>query len=363
MLTLPHCISQNLATNRKVIDEPFLNSTAILSFTELVHLAQVNSKTLHNRYPVHAFGRMVSKDDRAVTEEYLPHLARELRNAIEDGNSPQIQTYILALGNIGHPKILAVFEPYLEGDKKVSVFQRTMMVASLGKLADMHPKLARPVLYKIYMNTMEAHEVRCTAVFLLMKTNPPLSMMQRMAEFTNYDTNKQVNSAVKSTIISIAKLTNPEFMDLVRKARAAMNLLSPTDYSYFYSHGYIADKVVEVQNLAQRLVFNYIGSDDSLLPRALYLGWFASYGEFKTPPTEIMAMISNVKPVLDMLLMRSDDKERSWRTATEKIAEELNIIPDEPIPLEGNLLWKTKFATRFWPFDNEALRKIPTREY
>ena len=350
----------NLATNRKVIEEPFLNSTAILSFTELVRLAQVNSKTLHNRYPVHAFGRMVSKDDQAVTEEYIPYLARELRNAIEDGNSPQIQTHILALGNIGHPKILAVFEPYLEGEKKVSVFQRTMMVASLGKLADMHPKLARPVLYKIYMNTMEAHEVRCTAVFLLMKTNPPLSMLQRMAEFTNYDTNKQVNSAVRSSILSIAKLTNPDSMDLVRKARAAMNLLSPTDYSYFYSHGHITDKLVEAQNLAQRLIFNYIGSDDSLLPRALYLGWFASYGEFKTPPTEFMAMISNVKPVLDMLLMRSDDKERSERTATEKIAEELNIIPDEPIRLEGNLLWNSKFASSFLPFDKEALRKIPT---
>ena len=350
----------NLATNRKVRDEPYLNSTAILSFTELVHDAQINRKTLHNNYPVHAFGRMVSKDDQAVSDEYIPYLVRELKNAIKDGKSPKIQTYILALGNIGHPKILAVFEPYLEGDEKVSVFQRTMMVASLGKLAEMHPKLARSVLYKIYMNTMEAHEVRCTAVFLLMKTNPPLSMLQRMAEFTNYDTNKQVNSAVKSTIQSIAELSNPESMDLIRKARAAMNLLSPTDYSYLYSHGHISDRIVEEQNLAQRSIINYIGSDDSLLPRALYLGWFASYGEFKTPPTEIMAMISNVKPMLDLLSKNSDDKERSGRTATEKIAEELNIIPGEPIPVEGNLLWNSKFASRFWSFDNEALRKIPT---
>ncbi|XP_076672909.1 vitellogenin [Andrena cerasifolii] len=350
----------DLATDRKVMNEPFLNSTAILSFTELTRLAQINRNTRHNRYPVHTFGRMVSKDDTAITEEYIPYLARELRNAIKDGNSPRIQTYILALGNTGHPKILAVFEPYLEGKEQVSVFQRTMMVASLGKLVDTNPQLVRSVLYKIYMNTMEAHEVRCTAVFLLMRTNPPLSMLQRIADFTNYDTNKQVNSAVKSSIRSMAELTNPDSMDLARKARAAMHLLSPADYSYYYSHGTAYDMIIEKQNLMRRLIFNYIGSDDSLFPRALYLGLFASYGDFKTPPTEIKAMLSNVKPVLDMLLKSSNNKERSGRTATEKIAEELNIIPDEPIPFEGNLLWNSKFTSRFWPFDNQALQKIPT---
>ena len=350
----------DLATNRKVINEPFLNSTAILSFTELVRLGQINSNTRHNRYPVHAFGRMVSKDDSAVTEEYIPYLTRELRNAIKDVSSPRIQTYILALGNTGHPKILAVFEPYLEGKEQVSVFQRTMMVASLNKLADTYPQLVRSVLYKIYMNTMEAHEVRCAAVFLLMRTNPPLSMLQRMADFTNYDTNKHVNSAVKSSIQSMAELTNPDSMDLARKARAAMRLLSPTDYSYYYSHGHASDTIVEEQNLVRRLIFNYIGSDDSLVPRALYLGSFASYGDFKTPPVEIKTMISNMKPVLDLLLKNSNNNERSGRTATEKIAEELNIIADEPIPFEGNLQWNSKFTSRFWPSDNQALQKIPT---
>ncbi|XP_076239410.1 vitellogenin [Calliopsis andreniformis] len=350
----------DLATNSQVMNEKFLNSTAILAFADLVRQVQVNKATLHNRYPVHTFGRLVSKHDKTVIEEYIPYLQRELKNAIKQKNSPRIQTYIMALGSIGHPRILSVFEPYLEGKEPVTVFQRMMMVASLNKLADMHPKLARSVLYKIYLNTRESHEVRCAAVFLLMKTNPPLSMLQRMAEFTKYDTNKQVNSAVKSTIESLAAITNSPSMDLVNKARAAKNLLSPNDYSYKFSRGFVSDTVEEEQNAIRRTIFNYIGSDDSLIPRALYLGMFASYGDFKMPPTEWATMLSNARPLIDLLQKVFNKNQQSGQSMAEQIAEELNIVPDEPIQLEGNLLWNTKFISRFLPFDRHTIRNIPS---
>lgn len=339
-----------------------LNTTALMTFTELVYQSQVHDRSIHNLYPVHTFGRLTSKHDQTVVREYIPFLAKELKKAVEDGDSNRIQTYIVALGNIGHPKILSVFEPYLEGETNMSVFQRSLIVGALDKLARNVPKLARNVLYKIYLNTMESHEVRCMAVYLLPLTNPPLSMLQRMAEFTNYDTNKHVNSAVKSTIESLASLTNPEWSGLASKARSVKNLLNTEDYSFQYSHGFILSQNKPEKNLITDWVINYIGSDDTFIPRALYIATLASYGDFKTPPTELVAMISSVQSLFDTLYKIGGDKHMPEKMAAERIAEELNIVTDKPVELEGNLIWKTKFLSRFIPFDGHDIRGLHNRE-
>ncbi|XP_043252525.1 vitellogenin-like [Colletes gigas] len=344
-----------LATNPKVMKEELLNTASILAFSELVRLSQVNDKTIHNLYPVHTFGRMTPKNDKTVVNEYIPYLANELKKAAMDRDSKRMQTYILALGSIGHPKILSVFEPYLEGKEPVTVFQRTLIVSSLSKLIEMHPRLTRLILYKIYLNTKESHEVRCMAIFLLMTTNPPLSMLQRIASFTNFDTSKQVNSAVKSSIQSMANMKIPGSEDMARKAQAVINLLNTETYAYQLSHGFVNDAVLN--NVMHRTIIKYIGSDDSLIPKSMYYGSFSSFGDFKVPPKEFMAMLSTVKPLIDMLFadQKKQSSERSW---TQKIAEELNIIPEEPMKMEGNIMWNSKYSSYFWPFDKKELNNL-----
>ncbi|CAK9795283.1 Vg [Anthophora quadrimaculata] len=348
-----------LATSSKVMQEIDLSNSAILAFADLLRYSQVHNRSLHNLYPVHTFGRLTSKHDKTLVDKYIPYLAGQLKKAVDDRDSRRIQTYIVALGKIGHPKILTVFEPYLEGKKPLTVFQRTLMVATLGSLAENSPKLARSVLYKIYLNTAENHEVRCTAVFLLMKTNPPLNMLQRMAEFTNIDTNKHVNSAVKSTIQSLVDLTSPEYQDLARKARTASGLLTADEYNYQYSHGFISDTVIPTKNMISQRIFNYIGSDDSMIPRIMYLGWFSSYGDFKIQPTELMAMISSIA-TLQRVKFDNNEELSSIKLATEEIAEQLKIIPDRLVPLEGNLQLKSIFSSWFYSFDKQSLQSLIT---
>lgn len=190
----------------EVVSQPILRTTSVYTFTKLVRYALVNPKTVHNRYPVHTFGYLTRLDDTTVTDTYVPYLAQQLEQAVKEGDSTKVQTYVVGLGNVAHPKILQVFEPYLEGKQPMSDFQRTLVVTSLGKLAEVHPKVARTVLYKVYTNTGEVHQVRVAAVYNLMKTVPPVSMLQRMAQFTHEDPSTQVRSAVKSAIESAALL-------------------------------------------------------------------------------------------------------------------------------------------------------------
>lgn len=161
---------------------------------------------------MHSFGGFLTKKGQLFTEtEYIPYLGKNLAEAVKQADSPKIQLYTAALGYTGHPKILYVLEPYLEETKQVSQFQRLQMVLALQQLTKSYPKEARNVLYKIYQNPEEGTDVRVAAVYLLLRTRPPVAMLQRMAEYTNIDTNEQVNSAVKSSFWAMAELKQQHF--------------------------------------------------------------------------------------------------------------------------------------------------------
>lgn len=133
---------------------------------------------------------------------------------MQEGDSQKIQISIRTLGNLGHPNILPYFEPYLEGEANASDLQRLLMVSALDKMAPLYPQETRTVLFNLYQNSGEPHELRCVAVILLMKTNPPANVLQRMAEFTNADPDSQVVSVVQSAIRSAAALDGESTLEL-----------------------------------------------------------------------------------------------------------------------------------------------------
>lgn len=252
-----------------------------MALTNFLNNAQVNNQSAYNYYPVHSFGRLSDRNNKIVRDEVIPHLARELKQAVKDEDSQKIQTYIRALGNLGHPKILSVFEPYLEGQVPVTDFQRLAIVVALDKLTANYPRLARSVLYKIYQNVGEVHQVRVAAVFQLMRTAPPTSMLQRMAQFTHEDPSEHVQAAVESAIRSAAKLTHPDQEELAANAQAAESFLNENRKGLQYSRTLLRDYVDEHLNLAYFQRISYIGSQDEYLPQALFIATQRNMGGLK----------------------------------------------------------------------------------
>lgn len=196
-------------------DSSALNETMIFSFSNLVHKVFVNSPYSHKEYPTHSFGRFDTQSGKAfVKDEIIPYFTKRLQKAVTDGDSQQIYAYIHALGEIGHPKILESYEPYLEGKVPCSQFQRLLMVMSLYRMSTVEPNLARQVFYRIYQNIGETTEIRVAAVYLLMYTSPSVEMLQRMAKYTNIESNHRVCAAVKSAILSAANYQGHEFANL-----------------------------------------------------------------------------------------------------------------------------------------------------
>ncbi|XP_018374343.1 PREDICTED: vitellogenin-3-like [Trachymyrmex cornetzi] len=352
-----------MITDEKVTKQRFLNTTAPLLFAELARYTQSNKLSIY--YPVYSFGRMVPKHDNELLETYIPYMATQLRKAIEEGDSHRIQTYIMALGNFGHPKILSVFEPYLEGTIPITKFQRLMMVISLSKLTESYPRVVRSVALKIYLNLKEAYELRCVAVHIIIKTNPSLIILQRMAEFTNQDQDQHVNSVVKTSIESLINLEQSEWKDLAEKARIASKLLNPNISDDNYSRSFFTQTKIASLNIAQTGMFQIIGSDDTNTPKGAYIDILQSYGGLNLPLTKMAYTVSSIEDLkqkwLDVLLgdrpwMPQDKTREEWMIET--IIEKLGIEPENAEQLEGNFFVDSAFSSGFYPFDNHTLEEF-----
>lgn len=163
-----------------------VNTTAGISFTRFLFRAQVNNKSAAKYYPVDTYGRFsTDRDNKFVSERVIPYFAQLLQTYVKQQDVPNTLYAIRALGNIGHRQVAKVFEKYLNGEERVSDFQRLAMVLALDKFAANNQKEAQVILYHLYQNKGETNEIRSTAVFQMIRTNAIPAVLQRLAEETN----------------------------------------------------------------------------------------------------------------------------------------------------------------------------------
>jgi hypothetical protein len=294
----------DFATSEATQKEAHLNSTALHALCSFLRYTQVSNHSAYSYYPTHAFGRFAHKNYRIVQRQVIPYLSHKLNLASQNEDSTKMLTYIRALGNLGHPAILNVFEPYLEGKMPTTEFQRLAIVVALNSLSDNYPKLARNVLYKIYQNSADRDEVRAAAVFAIMRTNPPADMLQRMAGMTNAEQSSNVASAVKTALESAANLDNHDDQELSENALAAFKLLREDVPAVQDSRALIIDFFMRELNLGYKLQASHIGSDDHLIPKAFFLRTTKFLGGYKNQVNEYHAMISSVDQLFGMIGQR-----------------------------------------------------------
>lgn len=360
-----------------------------MALTQFLNQAQVNNQSAYNYYPVNSFGRLADRNNRIVRDDVIPYLAKQLSDAVKAEDSHKTLVFIRALGNLGHPKILWAFEPYLEGQKPVSDFQRTAIVAAMDQLAVNYPRLARSVLYKIYQNAGEVHQVRVAAVFALMRTSPPVAMLQRMAEMTHRDPSNQVNAAVKSAIESAAELQNHDQYNLAANAKAAAKFLPQSTIAAHASAGsrsYLRDYVVRELELEYASQWSILGSQDSDYPHGIFLAARRSFGGLNRA-SFANAMVSSIDVFAEHLENQMDysklqrqpqvprnaaNKNEHYKTnnkqhkqqnqnawSTQKIAQLLNIETEEAEQLEAQIFSNIMGSPRFFTFDNQSIQNLP----
>ncbi|KAL0112919.1 hypothetical protein PUN28_012281 [Cardiocondyla obscurior] len=339
----------------QVKDQEHVNTTAPLAFAALLHNSLDN-----NRYPKYSFGRMIPKNSEDV-DRYISNLINQLREAFQEKNNEKIQTYIVALGITGSPKILSAFEPYLEGKEPATKFQRVLIVTALNTLGKLEPKLVKPIYFKLYANKNEDHEIRCIAVQQLILLNPSLITLQQIVEYTYMEQDPRVNSAVKTTIESIATSERPELRDLARKCNIVKSRLN-SKIKNLPSVGYYQD--VHSLNI-KGLLLQTVSGDDSRIPAYARLGLNTASDLLRQPGMEIGYAVSSIRHFLDKITKRYQQRsneeltkeESLQKSHIEKIARALNMRYEPQEQMEGIVYTNTPDSFMFYPFDDNTIEK------
>ncbi|CAH1153579.1 unnamed protein product [Phaedon cochleariae] len=349
-----------------------LNDTALLGYTELIRRVYSDKLSSRTQYPVKSFVNFRTKEGiKFVREEVIPYLTEKLNEAISETNTNKIHAYIRALGNIADPKILSAFEPYLEGHKQASQFQRLLMILSLDKLAECYPKEARSVLYKVYQNSGESQEVRVAAVYQLMRTSPPTEMLQVMASYTNTDANDHVNAAVKSSIEYACKLDWP-YQSLRDAAQAAKPLLTRKVFGIHEGANYLRSYVNEELEISFKQTAQHIGSEDGSYLKGFRYSLRSGLSGLKRRLVNVQAYISSVDELIHVFAKQTEryqekeqqqkmhaDEQQQHPWSSQYIAHLLNMKATEREQLEGYLNLEFGAPYKMFSFDNMTIEQLP----
>nr|QXD38626.1 vitellogenin-2 [Eurygaster maura] len=351
----------------EVQSQRYLNTSAIFAFSELVRKGQVDRATSKHRYPIHLWS---AKHRAEVTEKYIPYFKDRLTSAMAAGDSVKAQVYIRSLGNFAHPRILAVFEPYLEGKLPASDYQRFLMVDSLNIMVRVHPDTARPVLYRIYQNEGENSFVRVAAVVQLMKAKPSPQLLQHMAMRTNYDHSKHVNAAIKSSILTAVKGDYEADPELITAARSAINFLTTENYGTQHCRNILRAYIDKHRsNMHYRSNVAYIhGPGDRISSAILYSIQKKINGIIHEPEVN-QYHLSSSQDLYNLLWSQLQEWKNHQSNSNEttngsdftyqKIHEALNAKYETQKQVEGSLVITLSGAIRYFTFDSHTIEQLP----
>ncbi|XP_011061918.1 PREDICTED: vitellogenin-2-like [Acromyrmex echinatior] len=341
-----------------VLYQTAVNVTAPLALAQVIRKYHVNTNylmrslkhlgpTLRNNVPTHI----------EISNVYIPFMTEQLKQGLDNYDTSRIQVYIMALGLTGHPKILSIFEPYLEDKESISKFERLLMVSSLSTLSRYEPKLVGPIFYKLYSNVDEDHRVRCMSVHRFITLNPPLITLQRIAKFTNEDLDENVISAVKTTINSLANTKLPELQDLAAKARNVRHLLNPKEFSKWNSRGYYTDlNYWGIKDLRMQTI-----GDEGIAPSYLRVAVNTALNFNRLPTFEGGYLVSNVRQLWNNLKSEETSHEMLKKSRIEKLLKVLQLKSEDLNKLEGHVFLSTVHDLLIYPFDSQTVRTISSR--
>lgn len=131
---------------------------------------------------------------------------------------------------------------------------------------------------------------------------------------------------------------------------------------------------MEELNLAYKMQANYIGSDDTLAPKAAFLRTAKYMGGYKNYANEYFAMVSSVDQLFEMISDRirqsgprrngNTDQRRNQPNQNKRfnfnnIENLLDIQAEQVQELEAQILMKIAHTKRFLTFNNESIENLP----
>ncbi|XP_064476439.1 uncharacterized protein LOC135390609 [Ornithodoros turicata] len=296
-----------------------LYSTVAVTFAEVVKKHCVEHPVI---VPLHATEETlpelgvgpskVPKCSKVLYEKYVKYVKSELAQAQDYATKVIL---IQTLARLNHPLALEALVPYVTGlepscgltigketPTEACQYLRQVAVYALHHSLKGHALSVQPIVQDLYFNLTEDYELRLAAFNVFLATEPTEGQLTRVLLTLPHEENNQVASYVYSALLTIANSTLPcQQKTAVRVQQLLSALTEPLVYGIQYSKYKIYTQYTLPDNFGVKLQHEYVLSNVSLVPRALYAGATFSKGPYVSSLYDVAVVSKGLQKLNDLV--------------------------------------------------------------
>ncbi|XP_045027440.1 uncharacterized protein LOC116919379 [Daphnia magna] len=340
--------------------EPDLRQTAMVSLASFFRVACIDRLSAESRFPLQYLNM-----SRNETRDIWPRrLVKRIAVEIKRGDSGDRSAALSALNILGHPSLIPVVVPLIEGKVDANPAIRTKAVLALHKLAHHGDATAIKILHTVYANPSENYQVRLAAFTLLMLSYPPIHVWQAVAARTWFEPRQShVASFVFTTFDTLATLRSPQrfLQKLSLRAKQVLRLTKPVTQGR--SANYIWSYEKRRRLLASYLRLETFANKASLFPKEIYGRLNFNLGAIDFDVLEFEIHGHHMESILNHILGEDKSQNTShlyecynrMSAPVDALLARLNVSHPSGKLGEGFLHWTLmESIEKFWSFDGAA---------
>lgn len=275
-----------LVTSPVITECKMSRNVATMSFTTLLEKACL-ARNRRTAFPTWVMGEFCNPESPILKEKWIPYLLKDLQESQEWQRKNDI---IVALGMLPSQELVGKLVPLLENQQSVPKMSRFLALWSLSNIAIDQPEIIEPIYFAIYSNPAEATEMRISAFNALLKLNPSVPTLHKIAARTWTEQDMEVLRAVNTAFETLASETyikvvneNVNVMNLAKKLRVVYPLIKKVQSGIlFVSASVFGADFLPKLDVGYESIQQWIMSKKSFLPRDVYwqLTYFLSQYQF-----------------------------------------------------------------------------------
>lgn len=329
-----------LVTSDRIRENSSLHSKAIMGFSTLLNKACI-STFRQTMYPVNVFGEFCKPESEVIVSKWIPYLTHDLKYSRSYQRRNEI---IVSLGVLQHESTIGELVPFVEGSiEDTTTLNRYLAIQSLSNIGSSSDStLVVPILFSILSNPSERTTLRIAAFNFLLKQNPSMTVMQKIASLT-----WTVNDEELLKVINIAFFTlrreselpsyDETIFSLPKKAFLVYPMIKKTEGILPSSATIFSSDRLRRLGVGYDSMTSWISGKSSFIPEDLQTEMTYFMDQFKFTPISLGVhfsgaedLYSQIKKIFDPTKsLHNDDKRNSQSEETNKVSKEWKKILEE----------------------------------
>ncbi|XP_035657366.1 vitellogenin-like [Branchiostoma floridae] len=296
----------DLVKSRRSQSSPQVRQSAWLSLGTMLHglLSERREGQLKRHLPENS--EMIMQLRRLYSQELL--------TCLDDAQSDDEKLMCLkAMGNAGLEDTVDRLHDVITGkESDVTPLElRVEAIRALWRVAERLPHKTLNILYPVFNNPERDPEERTAAFDVIMASNPPLSVLEMIAQSTQRETSNQVGQYVYTCLKKLSESELPKDARMKRDCTIALRLAKPFNKGIQYSQSRRFQAIDRDMQMGAALDINTVADRSSVWPRyaSAKLGLHAMGYHMDVMETGVR--VEGLQAMVDSLFGKDRDEKKS----------------------------------------------------